>query len=61
MYVPTHHVYTHITQAIDATMKATGRIKLEDTRKKLILDALCKMPEYTAKAITAEDNIQAFR
>ena len=50
-----------LRQAIDAALRSSGRVKLTDNRKKLVLDALCKMPDLTAAAITAEDNINAFR
>ena len=45
-------------KAIEAVLKASGKVRMTDTHKRLILDALCQMPEITAKAITAKDNIK---
>jgi hypothetical protein len=46
--------------AIEKALRASGRVKMTDTRRKLVLDALCKMPEITARAISSQDNTEAF-
>ena len=48
-------------KVIADAIRANGHIKLVDTKKNLILDTLCKMPEFCAETISAADNCKAFR
>ena len=49
-----------LRRGIEEALRRNGKVRLADKHKGLILDTLAKMPDITARAISADDNIRAF-